>query len=174
MKQKRDALGRFAQMPAKPKPPIPARKVKAPSPNMIRVKARHGTREIPSDRIIDETRYVYQNGQCFSLAIVLAERLGTDVGLLVSGSEIAWGTKYDDPEQILNLDHYWFRDTIHAIALTEDSTEDESLTLDIDGERDMAGVREEFIDMHSGTLIRIKPAELRSLLTNKRRGTGFL
>jgi hypothetical protein len=133
----------------------------------------NGCWEIPTTHITEATRWVYRNGQCFSLAIILAEQSKTDVGLLVAGSEIAWGTSYDALDEMLNLDHDWFRDTIHAITLTEDSSEDDVLAIDIDGLRDMGAIREEFQDIHSGTMIRITPVDLRALLSRCGEGTGF-
>lgn len=158
----------------KPRTPTPMFRARVTKPKTIVVKARNGNREIPTTHINEETRWIYKNGQCFSLAIILAEEKGTDVGLLVQCWELPWGTNYDDPNLTLDIDHDWFSSTIHAIALTEDSIEDETLTIDIDGERDMGGVREEFQEgPQSGTMIRIKPADLRYLLSSSRRGTGF-
>ena len=178
MTQKRDRkTGQYTfskEEPPTAKRVIPVAKSSTPKkPKTITVNARHGRLEIPTNKITDETRWVFRNGQCFALAIVLAEKNGTDVGLLVEGSDLPWGTRYYDPALILDLDHDWFKDTIHAIALTEDSTEDETMTLDIDGDRDMGAIREEFIDLHSGTMIRIKPNELRRILIKYRTGTGF-
>lgn len=142
-------------------------------PKTIIVKARYGKVEIPTNEITEDTRWVYQNGQCFSLAAVLAETNQTDIGLLVARSKIPWGTRYEDTSHKLNANHDWFKDSIHAIALAENSTADDAMTLDIDGERDMGAVREEFIDLHCGSMIRIKPEDLRMLLSKFRRGTGF-
>lgn len=182
MTQRHDARGRFTF--SKETPPtanheslkldtVKKKTASRRKPKKITIKARGGIYEIPTNHITEDTRYVYQNGQCFALAIVLAEKNNTDVGLLVQVNDIPWGTRYEDTKLKLNLDHDWFKDTIHAVALTEDSTEYDTLTMDIGGARDMAGVKAEFEDVHYGTLIRIKPVDLRFLLLKKRKGTGF-
>lgn len=171
-------------MPKKPMPPTPARvvvqPVKAKTPKTIMVKARHGIREIPTTHITNDTRWVYENGQCFSLAIVLAEKHGTDVGLLMAIKDFPWGTRYEDTsihELDMKQTRSWLVWCNHAVALTQDSTRDNTLVLDINGEQEMKMVRKEFLKMraHStGTMLRIKPADLRLLLSTKyRRGAAI-
>ena len=188
MKQGHDAKGRFTTVPKKPKPPTASLRVqkeikeaipkviqdKTKKAETIKVKARHGLHTVPTTHIDDNTRWVYRNGQCYSLAVVLAEEMGTDVALLVRDNEIPWGTHYDDPEFILDLDHDWFKDAVHAIALLEDDTDDTALAIDIDGVNKVSSLRMEFQGwVNSGTLIRIKPKQLRFLMTKCRKGTGF-
>lgn len=187
MKQKRDAIGQFASMPRKPKKPTPptiarvvAQPVKPKTPNTILVKARGGVREISTTHIDNDTRWVYENGQCFSLAIVLAEKHGTDVGLLVALEDFPWGTKYEDID-IHKLDlkqpRRWLKWVNHAITLTKDAVDDKSLVLDINGEQEMVAVRKEFLRMREysiGTMLRIKPGDLRILLSKHLRGPRYL
>ena len=183
MNQRRDVRGRFAPSrmvtPAgKIRPPTTAsvgskNSVKTSKPKKVTVMARYGELEIPTNKITEETRWAYRAGQCFALAITVAEKKNTKVGLLVAGCEFPWGSRYDDVNLMLNINHDWFGDSIHAVALASEGTEDEDLILDIDGARDQQSVRQEFEDIHSGTLIQISPGALRVLLRKYSIDTGF-
>jgi len=110
-------------------------------PKTVTVDARKGEHVIPTHKITKATRWVYRNGQCFALAVVLAEQNNTDVGLFVQFSELPWGTRYEELDMMPNVRKDWFNHARHAIALTEDSTSDDTFILDIDGKQSMSTVR---------------------------------
>ena len=111
--------------------------------------------------ISDSTREAYLNGQCFALATAVAEQRGCDVAVFIADheDEVPWGTRYDDPDHTLDLDHDWFNSAVHAAALVDDDT-----AVDIDGERDVAGWEEEMRDIHAGSMVRMSPGRLRRLV----------
>jgi len=144
-------------------------------PKTVTVDARKGEHVIPTHKITKATRWVYRNGQCFALAVVLAEQNNTDVGLFVQFSELPWGTRYEELDMMPNVRKDWFNHARHAIALTEDSTSDDTFILDIDGKQSMSTVRK--VRQHKairltgeaysfGTMIRIKPKDLKAILAN--------
>lgn len=180
MTQKRDlATGQYTF--SKEDPPTatkaaPAKKPKAAKPKRITVEAHKGEHVIPINKITKATRWVYKNGQCFALAIVLAEQNSTDVGLFVAFSELPWGTRYEELDMIPNVRPDWFKDARHAVALADDSSADDTFIIDIDGKQSMATVREKRQhhairltgEHHTfGSMIRIKPSDLREILANK-------
>lgn len=143
-------------------------------PKTLRVQA-HWPISIPTDAITESTRYAYRNGQCFALAIVLAEKHNTDIGLLVEISKISWGTRADDPK-LLEKYPDWFNETYHAVALIENSTEDKAIAIDIDGSHNMVSIRKQAKHIQELTMIRITPDALRQRLSNHRNtkfGTKF-
>ena len=132
----------------------------------------HGAVKVSTTEIDDDARFAYLNGQCFALAVALAEKHNKEIGLLVQVDDIPWGTRYEESDLRYNPDD-WFIWVHHAIVLTEDSIEDEAWTMDIGGERDMGGVRAELEDIHGGSLVRIKPDSLRKLLSKYEKEQGF-
>ena len=146
-------------------------------PTTISVRGRGGRQiAIPSNMITDKTRWVFQNGQCFSLAITIAEKLGSDVGLLVRAVRAPWGIRYNDP--ILNLPYDWFKCTLHAVALTNFGGMG-AISVGIDGVVDLGSLRDEFIktlpEYMSATMIVAPPEWVRQrLVKSGSASTGFL
>lgn len=143
-------------------------------PKTLRVQA-HSPISIPTDAITEGTRYAYRNGQCFTLAIVLAEKHNTDIGLLVEISKIPWGTREDDPK-LLEKYPDWFNEAYHAVALMENSVEDKAIAIDIDGSHNMISIRKQAKHIPDLTMIRVTPDSLRQRLANHRNtkfGTKF-
>lgn len=124
----------------------------------------HGPLEVNTSVVDSDSRFAYRNGQCFALALGLAERVeGSRVGIIVRDSEADWGLDYSnlDDAFLLRFDDGWFADAVHAVVVSPDGDE----VLDVDGFRDIEGLREEVIDIHEGSLVIMDAADLRALLT---------
>lgn len=123
-----------------------------------------GPMEINTSVIDDDSRFAFRNGQCFALAMGLADKIeGARVGIVVRSSGMEWGTDYNDPDDpyMLRWDDGWFADAVHAVVVSPEGDE----VLDVDGFGDMDILEEETYDLHEGTLVVMDADDLRGLLT---------
>lgn len=131
---------------------------------MFTLQTMDGPLEVDTNIVDDVSRFAYRNGQCFSLALGLADQIaGARVGIIVRDSDMEWGADYCDADDnyLLRFDDGWFEGAVHAVVVSPDGDE----VLDVDGFRDVEALAEEVRDIHEGTLVVMDADDLRGLLT---------